>query len=179
MSWDSFCNQVKQLTNQAAVKINRAADITALQTKLVAAKHNLETAYTELGKVAYPYFTDKNETQAQQLESCLTKIKLQKQEIATLQAKIKALKETAETQKEGTATSGAADASSGSDCEDPTQPAPDPKPSSADAASAASCGSQPADPSSEKGENDLCMDVTITSRSADCEGAITLNWNED
>ena len=44
MSWDSFREQVKNLTEKASAKINRSADIAALQAKLSAAKRTLEEA---------------------------------------------------------------------------------------------------------------------------------------
>lgn len=167
MSWDSFRKQVKNLTNQAAVKINRSADIAALQAKLSAAKRMLEDAYTELGKAAYPHFAAGKAAQADQISLAMKNINNAKREIATLQAKIKELKgeNASESGGETTAVSEV-----------------EKKPSEGNSNTTSVTSEAAPNPTVQKkaspiyGE-DFCMDVSISSRSAESEGAITLDWN--
>ena len=167
MSWDSFREQVKNLTEKASAKINRSADIAALQAKLSAAKRTLEEAYTELGKAAYPYLASKDEAQEDKIKLAMNAVKKARREVASLQAKLKAIKngEPEATEKKDTSEA----------TEEPNAPV-------CEEASAQST-EQNAAPKAVKKEKpsvcqDMCMDVTISSNSAECEGAITLDWNE-
>ena len=166
MSWDSFREQVKNLTEKASAKINRSADIAALQAKLSAAKRTLEEAYTELGKAAYPYLTSTDEAQEDKVRLAMNAVKKARREVAALQAKLKAIKagESENTEEKDTVAT-----------EEATAPIQEDVPAQKAEASAAPKATKEEKPTVCK---DMCMDVTISSNSAECEGAITLDWNE-
>lgn len=58
MGWDAFYRSVRNFTDRAAEKINRSADIAALQMKLAMAEKRLDDAYRTLGRIAYRHFTE-------------------------------------------------------------------------------------------------------------------------
>ena len=58
MGWNEFCRNVRRFTDRAADKINRSADIAALQMKLTMAEKRLDDAYRALGRIAYRHFTE-------------------------------------------------------------------------------------------------------------------------
>ncbi len=57
MDWDNLYSNFKKLANRTADKLNRTADIAALQVKLSMADKKLEEAYAALGHVSYEHFT--------------------------------------------------------------------------------------------------------------------------
>ncbi len=65
MTWDEFCNGAKKAAEKAADKINRTADLAALQVKLAMAEKKLNDAYAVLGRASYLHFeTEEDNTDA-------------------------------------------------------------------------------------------------------------------
>lgn len=92
MTWDEFCSKCKQTVGTAADKINQTADIATLQVKLSVAEHKLNEAYTDLGRVAYHYFTNDDNT-ADTVSAAMDGVKAAKKEVDDLKAQIESRKQ--------------------------------------------------------------------------------------
>ena len=92
MKFDEFYGQVKETVGVAAEKINRTADIAALQVKLGISERKLNEAFSELGRASFGYFEDAQSFDAQKMAKLMANVKAAKQICDDYKQQIEALK---------------------------------------------------------------------------------------
>ncbi len=102
MTWDEFCNQARKTVGKTADKINRTADIAALQVKLSILENKASEAYERLGRVAYAHLSSENADLTEKLSKRMSEVNLALQEVAKMKEKIEALKKQNQVAEENT-----------------------------------------------------------------------------
>ena len=92
MGFEELYGQVKGTVEIAAEKINRTADIAALQVKLGVSEHKLNEAFAELGRASFEYFDDAQSFDANRMAKLLSSVKAAKQVRDNYQKQIEELK---------------------------------------------------------------------------------------
>ena len=92
MTWDEFCTKAKRTVGKTAEKINRTADIAALQIKLSTLEGKVAEAYERLGKVAYAYLTNENAELTEKLSKRMAEVDEALKNVAQMKEKIEQLK---------------------------------------------------------------------------------------
>ena len=92
MTWDEFCEKARKTVGKTAEKINRTADIAALQIKLTTLENKVSEAYERLGKVAYAYLSNENADLSEKLTQRMAEVDEALKNVAQMKAKIEQLK---------------------------------------------------------------------------------------
>ena len=92
MTWDEFCVKAKKAVGKTADKINRTADIAALQIKLSTLESKASEAYERLGRVAYAHFSNENADLTEKLSKRMAEVEEALKGVAQMKAKIEQLK---------------------------------------------------------------------------------------
>ena len=92
MMWDEFCTKAKRTVGKTAEKINRTADIAALQIKLSSLENKAADAYERLGKVAYAHLSNENADLTEKLAQRMAEVEEALQNVAQMKEKIEQLK---------------------------------------------------------------------------------------
>ena len=92
MTWDEFCTKAKRTVGKTAEKINRTADIAALQIKLSSLENKAADAYERLGKVAYAHLSNENADLTEKLAQRMAEVEEALQNVAQMKEKIEQLK---------------------------------------------------------------------------------------
>lgn len=92
MTWDEFCVRAKRAVGKTADKINRTADIAALQVKLSMLENKAAEAYERLGRVAYAHLSKDDVDLTEKLAKRMAEVDEALKNVAEMKEKLEQLK---------------------------------------------------------------------------------------
>ena len=92
MTWDEFCVKAKRAVGKTADKINRTADIAALQVKLSLLENKAADAYERLGRIAYTHLSNDDVDLTEKLSKRMAEVEEALEAVAQMKEKIEQMK---------------------------------------------------------------------------------------